>query len=76
MAEKPTPDTFPYADAERGRPLPLATARGVLDPGSSDRSRGPEPTTDSKRCPECGGSLFNGAGLFACGDCDWYGSLR
>ena len=71
----PTPDTFPYAEGETGLPLPVAAARGVLATAETGDSR-TSTASDSRHCPDCGGELINGAGLFACGDCEWYGSLR
>ncbi len=32
--------------------------------------------TDEDTCPDCGGSLVNGQGVFACVDCGWTGTVR
>ncbi|SDK15763.1 HTH domain-containing protein [Natronorubrum texcoconense] len=32
-------------------------------------------TTDASDCPDCGESLIDGQGLFACPDCDWTGTV-
>ncbi|WP_255167904.1 hypothetical protein [Natrononativus amylolyticus] len=74
-ATEPVLDTFPYADGESGRPLPGATARGVFV-SAGTASDEPVPAADSRGCPACGDAVVNGAGLFACTDCGWYGSLR
>ncbi len=64
---------FPYDGDERGLTLPQANARGVLRPDNPTGAVGAAGSTD---CPDCGGETVNGAGLFACADCAWSGSLR
>lgn len=34
-----------------------------------------ETTPSATTCPDCGGSLINGQGLFACGECGWIGTV-
>ena len=66
------PKSFPY-DGDRTGFLPTVTARGVL---RSREPAGPIGTAGSTACPSCGGETIDGAGLFACTDCDWTGVRR
>ncbi len=43
-------------------PTPLEAETTVTESRSSD-------------CPDCGGSVIDGQGLFACVDCDWTGTI-
>lgn len=83
---EPTRELFPYEDgSERlGTSLPVASARGVLRPVGTDSSTDADDdrgqirrdAVGSTACPDCGGETINGAGLFACRDCEWTGTLR
>ncbi len=82
---EPTRKLFPYEDgSERvGTSLPVASARGVLRPVGGDSSSDTDDRGQTRRdavgstaCPDCGGETINGAGLFACRDCEWTGALR
>ncbi|WP_156184123.1 hypothetical protein [Halostagnicola sp. A56] len=69
---------FPYAGSESERALETAlptrfAARSLRTLHSSAGRAGPAGST---ACPECGTETVNGAGLFACSQCDWSGSLR
>lgn len=67
-ADAPLRAPFPYGDGDRGEPIAVATTSRVLVAGD----RRAEPPT----CPSCAAETVNGAGLFACVDCDWTGPLR
>ncbi|WP_265108047.1 hypothetical protein [Halosolutus halophilus] len=72
LADRRAIEPFPYGSDRTGF-LPTASARGVL------RSRdpaGPIGTAGSTDCPNCGCETIDGAGLFACTDCEWTGTLR
>ncbi|WP_226041622.1 HTH domain-containing protein [Natrinema sp. DC36] len=44
--------------------------------GPVDANEGRESAAStSDTCPGCGGSLIDGQGLFACGDCGWIGTI-
>ncbi|QFU81225.1 hypothetical protein [Natronorubrum aibiense] len=64
---------FPYEGERAGFPLPTPTARGVLRPTDESGAIGAAGSLD---CPACGSETINGAGLFACSDCSWEGTLR
>ncbi|TYT63593.1 hypothetical protein [Natrialba swarupiae] len=66
-------ESFPYETPATGVALPTPTTRGVLRSEDENQPTGTTGTTD---CPVCGESTVNGAGLFACTDCCWTGSLR
>ena len=66
------PEPFPY-ESDRTGFLPKRTARGVLRSRSPGEAIGAGGSTD---CPACGAETIDGAGLFACTDCDWTGHLR
>ncbi|OLZ42674.1 hypothetical protein A6E15_08745 [Natrinema saccharevitans] len=52
-------------------PTPLEP---VDDESAPDTDGGPDaPISDP--CPDCGGELIDGQGLFACGDCGWVGRM-
>ncbi|TYL39239.1 hypothetical protein CV102_08105 [Natronococcus pandeyae] len=74
-AESSTTDTtqFPYGAEDTGLPLPTAHSRGVLRPRNASDAVGAAGSTD---CPACDAETINGAGLFACTNCSWNGSLR
>ncbi|SFS52654.1 hypothetical protein [Halostagnicola kamekurae] len=69
---------FPYAGSvsERGLETPLATRTDTRSPRALHSSAGRAGPTGSTACPDCGTETVNGAGLFACSQCDWSGSLR
>lgn len=70
---------FPYATVESEHSLETAigtridtrSARGVLHSSGGQAGR-----DGSTACPDCGTETINGAGLFACSQCNWSGSLR
>jgi hypothetical protein len=68
-------EPFPYNREETGLALalPVARSRGVL---RSRDAAGAVGSAGSMNCPACGAETINGAGLFACTDCTWNGSLR
>ena len=68
--EAPT-DVFPYSDDVGDTRLPARRATGVFH-ASSEGAVSSDPST----CPDCGSETINGAGLFACTECDWDGSFR
>ena len=68
--EEPT-DVFPYSGDGRNTRLPDNRATGVFR-SSID---GAVPSIPSA-CPDCGEDTVNGAGLFACTHCSWYGAFR
>ena len=72
LADEFDTDAFPYGPDRTGY-LPTATARGVL---RSQEPAGPIGRAGSTACPSCGSESIDGAGLFACIDCDWTGTLR
>ncbi len=47
----------------------VPTPLGAPDEADADESSTPN------TCPDCGGALIDGQGLFACGDCDWLGTV-
>ncbi|MDJ1431759.1 hypothetical protein [Halostagnicola sp. A-GB9-2] len=69
--ETPNDAPFPYDGTDPGSRLARTLARGVVD--SSD---GTAILEGSATCPDCGCETINGAGLFACSNCEWSGSLR
>lgn len=67
------PHTDPVADETHTAEEAIATLRT----GEIPTPLGAEPTIeadDSDACPECGGGMIDGQGLFACPDCGWLGS--
>ncbi|WP_247000575.1 HTH domain-containing protein [Halosolutus gelatinilyticus] len=67
---------FPHSLGEETYTTDDAIAK--LRTGELPRPLAPErpiEATDSDGCPDCGGSLVDGQGLFACGDCGWVGTL-
>ncbi|ELY48353.1 hypothetical protein [Natronorubrum sulfidifaciens] len=66
-------EQFPYEGERAGFSLPTPTARGVLRPTEASGAIG---TAGSLECPACDSETTNGAGLFACTDCSWEGTLR
>ncbi|ELY44934.1 hypothetical protein [Natronorubrum bangense] len=66
-------ERFPYEGDHAGYALPTATARGVLRPTDTSEAIGAAGSLD---CPACDSETTNGAGLFACTDCSWEGTLR
>ncbi|MFC4543462.1 hypothetical protein ACFO5R_16140 [Halosolutus amylolyticus] len=71
-ANRTATDPFPYGSDRTGFLL-TATARGVL---RSREPAGPIGAAGSTDCPNCSGETIDGAGLFACTDCEWTGTLR
>lgn len=65
-------EPFPYGPDRTGF-LPTATARGVL---RSREQSGAIGAAGSTNCPACGSETIDGAGLFACTDCEWTGTLQ
>ncbi|QSW98852.1 HTH domain-containing protein [Haloterrigena alkaliphila] len=81
---------FPHTDEESGEtytsdeaiaalrtgdvPTPLGDETEALgdETEASTATPGDSSTTD---CPDCGGSLVDGQGLFACPDCGWVGTV-
>lgn len=63
---------FPY-DGDDGSALPRPTAAVALRPLDP---AAPSGAPGSLACPACGNEPVNGAGLFACPDCEWTGTLR
>lgn len=62
-AKQPLEEPFPYGDR-------------IAIPRDASRSASRfAPRIGSTACPSCGEETINGAGLFACTDCEWYGSL-
>ncbi|MFD1564940.1 HTH domain-containing protein [Haloarchaeobius amylolyticus] len=71
---------FPHTDERTEETYTTDEAIATLRTGEV-----PEPlgsvTTDtrasatSNTCPDCGGSLVDGQGLFACSDCGWIGTI-
>ncbi len=45
------------------------------DAESASEADGAPDATVSDPCPDCGGDLIDGQGLFACGDCGWVGRV-
>jgi hypothetical protein len=43
--------------------------------GSSGDTAGGLESTTSTSCPDCGGTLIDGQGLFGCSDCGWVGTV-
>ncbi|QCS42754.1 HTH domain-containing protein [Natrinema versiforme] len=43
--------------------------------GSVDETDADLESATSSTCPDCGGSLIDGQGLFTCGDCGWAGTV-
>ena len=68
---EPQIDVFPYHGDRTGASLPSRATPGVLT--SSDGTVGQRGSTS---CPSCDGETVNGAGLFTCTDCEWYGRLE
>lgn len=77
---------FPHTDEEaeetRTTDEVIATLRtGELPTplGGGDEPEAASESTasaaNSNDCPDCGGSLIDGQGLFACPDCGWIGSI-
>ncbi|AGB32111.1 hypothetical protein Natpe_2291 [Natrinema pellirubrum DSM 15624] len=46
-----------------------------VDAGAATDADGVPDGTISDPCPDCGGELIDGQGLFACGDCGWVGQV-
>lgn len=69
--ETPNDAPFPYDGTDPGSRLAHTPARGVVH--SSD---GTAVLEGSAICPDCASETINGAGLFACSNCEWLGSLR
>ena len=68
-------DPFPYGEpgSDPGPALPRYASRGVLRP---DDPAGAVGAAGRLTCPACDAETVNGAGLFACRECSWTGSLR
>ena len=67
---EPPIDVFPYSNDAAGTRLLTRRATGVFQTRSGDVS------SDPLTCPDCESETINGAGLFACTECDWDGSFR
>lgn len=73
---------FPHSDAETEETYTTDEAIATLRTGEvptplgsvSAPADGLEPAT-SNTCPDCGGSLVDGQGLFGCSDCGWVGTV-
>ncbi|AFO58193.1 HTH domain-containing protein [Natrinema sp. J7-2] len=67
-SDEVTADTYTTDEA-------IATLRtGGLPTPLADPDEGLESATGDT-CPDCGGSLIDGQGLFACSDCGWIGTV-
>ncbi|AXR76945.1 hypothetical protein AArcMg_0589 [Natrarchaeobaculum sulfurireducens] len=64
---------FPYGGSHSGVAIPHHRCRGVLRSVDGD---GPIGAAGTLECPVCHGETTSGAGLFACVDCSWTGTLR
>ena len=64
---------FPYGEPDPGVAIPRYSCRGVLRSADADGAIGAAGTLE---CPACHAETTNGAGLFACVDCSWTGTLR
>ncbi|WP_254764027.1 HTH domain-containing protein [Natrinema marinum] len=52
----------------------LRTGEVPIPLGSVEETDVDEPSTPNT-CPDCGGALIDGQGLFACSDCGWLGTV-
>lgn len=73
---------FPHTDEAADETYTTDEAIAALRTGEVPTPLGDEPdaeaettTSSADDCPDCGGSLVDGQGLFACPDCGWIGSI-
>jgi len=64
---------FPYGERDSGPAIPRYSCRGVLRPTDADGAIG---ATGTLECPACRAETTSGAGLYACVECSWTGTLR
>lgn len=57
-------------------PTPLGSVDAVPTPrDSTDGAEATRESVASNACPDCGGPVVDGQGLFACGGCGWVGTV-
>ncbi|WP_243645175.1 HTH domain-containing protein [Natrarchaeobius chitinivorans] len=67
---------FPHSEGEETYTTDEAIANVRTGGGLTPLGSPPPTRTESvdDACPDCGGELTDGQGLFACSDCDWVGT--
>lgn len=69
---------FPHSEADGDETYTSDEAIATLRTGELPTPLGEEPTVEPAAndgaCPECGSSLVDGQGLYACAECEWVGT--
>lgn len=66
---------FPHSDGEVTYTVEDALDRIEAEELPRPLEAAPPAVSSPKACPDCGGELLNGQGLFICPDCAWTGTL-